>query len=37
MITFSDSYSSEGIRFNNINDYFTDDTTPYVVFDEKYL
>jgi len=33
--TFSDSYSSEGIRFNNINDYFTDNTTPYVVFEEK--
>jgi hypothetical protein len=33
--TFSDSYSSVGIRFNNINDYFTDNTTPYVVFEEK--
>jgi hypothetical protein len=32
--TFSDNYSSDVIRFNNINDYFVDET-PYIVFKEK--
>jgi hypothetical protein len=32
--TFSVISSSDGIRFNNIKDYFTD-ATPYIMFEEK--
>jgi hypothetical protein len=32
--TFSDNYSSDAIRFDNINDHFVDET-PYIVFKEK--
>ncbi len=34
--TFPRKYELEAIRFNNINDYFQDDT-PYIVFEEKVM